>query len=168
MITSRVKGAGNVFPLRSFRGVYFFLLAAVWGMIGTSCSDTSAITFIPENDCWDSEQVWTFELEQKEAEGMEIRLRFTDAYPFSNLYLKLEVEGPQGWKQSYRQTETFIDPYGNWQVEQKGSYFPVIFSSFSNLDLPAAGTYYFRLTHDMRKEPLCGIQQLELALNSEQ
>ncbi len=133
-----------------------------------ACSEEGIEILRPEGACWKAEEVMTFDLEKEAAQKLEVQLLFTDDYSFSNIYLRLEVNGPDGWQKSFRQTETFLDPLGNWQVEQKGKLFPYTFTAFTGLELPADGKYSFRLTHDMRQEPLCGVEAIIARLSRDQ
>lgn len=148
--------------------IFYLLLGMVASLV--SCGGKDGVHRInPENTCWEAKEALSFEIDHGGGQfPLEIALLFTDDYPFSNLYLKLEVTGPEDWKYEDLKTETFIDPLGNWMVAQQGNNFPYTFSSFSNLELPSAGKYHFHLSHNMRKDPLCGIQAVTARINSGQ
>lgn len=146
-----------------------FFLGVIIACILSSCSPEGISQINPENDCWEAKDALSFDITHEGGQfPLEIALLLTDDYTFSNLYLKLEITGPAEWKYEDLQTETFIDPLGNWQMDQKGNSFPYIFSAFSNLELPQQGTYHFRLTHQMRKDPLCGVKAVSANINSGQ
>lgn len=133
------------------------------------CAPDAISSLKPKDTCWGDSEILSFEIEHTGGQfPLEIALLFTDDYAFSNIYLKLQVKGPEDWTFDDFQTETFIDPLGNWQMEQKGNAFPYLFTSFSDLELPQAGTYHFELSHFMRKDPLCGVKMVSAHIKSDQ
>ena len=135
----------------------------------SACSEAGLAGISPDKACWQARDQLSFEIEHEGGRfPLEVALSSTDDYGFSNLYLKLEASGPRSWSKEIRFSETFIDPMGNWLIEQDGSVFPYLFSSFGDLELPHPGKYTFTLTHDMRKDPLCGVKQIQARIKTEQ
>jgi gliding motility-associated lipoprotein GldH len=116
-----------------------------------------------DEECWayPDSLSWEQELAGERLEMM-VLLKFTDAYNYRNLYLRLHLQGPNGLDTVLRRTETFIDPLGNWEVEPQGSQIPYAFTSFEKIPIPKAGTYRFSLSQDMREDTLCGIASVRV------
>jgi len=142
----------------------YFLIGCLALCLLAGCSSGDLGSFKPQDSCWNSQQSILFELDLAENETFpaDVFIALTDEYSFSNMYLKLSWRSPDGKTDFIRFSENFIDPIGNWQVEKSGSIYLIPFQSFSQLQFAQGGLYQFELTHDMRKELLCGVKRVEV------
>lgn len=88
---------------------------------------------------------------------MYLDIRNTTDYNYSNLFIFLDIEFPDG--RILRDTLECLlaDRRGNWTGSGVGTLRLNSFLFRDDVWFPATGTYLFRLTHGMRNEWLTGI-----------
>lgn len=88
---------------------------------------------------------------------MYLTIRNTTDYPYSNLYLFLDIEFPDD--RAFRDTLECIlaGKDGKWTGKGFGKMRSQAFLFRDEVWFPVAGTYTFRLQHGMREESLRGI-----------
>ena len=92
-----------------------------------------------------------------------IQVRNNNQYPFSNLWLFLDVKMPDGTVRSDTINIVLADFYGRWLGAGISLY------SFShlykqNIQFPDTGTYIFTIRQGMRSDILSGISEIGIRL----
>jgi gliding motility-associated lipoprotein GldH len=122
----------------------------------------------PEGACWEMHDslVLPFSVSDTTlAWNLTFPLRFTDDYPYSNLYVQLATYTPSG--ESGKATYRFrlMDELGNWDGEYAGSAIRYVAAVGPGIKFNQLGDYRLVLRHFMRDETLCGIQSAGIALD---
>ncbi|WP_306641540.1 gliding motility lipoprotein GldH [Sanyastnella coralliicola] len=122
------------------------------------------------NGTWDANDPGVFEFEISDTTQkytMLMNLRHTEAYPYSNMYVFMQLDFPNG-KKSVDTLECLLaDPRGKWGGRSMGDLVdhriglrqknePVIF--------PLKGTYKVTITQAMREDPLREVMDIGFAL----
>ena len=128
----------------------------------TSC-DNSVLyeeNFAVDDNGWHTDDVKTFNFNIQDTLSplnLFVNLRTSTDYPYSNLYVFLYSQYPQG--NSFKDTLEFIlaDPKGKWFGESSGTVieFKGLISSGARFE--HAGEYTFKIGHAMREEVLVEI-----------
>ena len=111
-------------------------------------------------DGWEKNQPLVFEIPVADTTGlhtMHFLLRHTTDYPFSNLYVFLDIEFPDN--RIMRDTLECIlaDRTGKWTGKGFGRIKSSEYLFRDNVWFPDSGTYTIRIRHGMRTNPLPGI-----------
>lgn len=98
---------------------------------------------------------------------VSLRLRHTSEYPYSNLFLFRDVLSET--QTEYRDTvEITLSNSGSWVGKGIGALKTINLPYHQNgVKFPRPGNYRFVFYHGMRDEPLKGIKDLALVINSE-
>lgn len=133
----------------------------VTGVLTVSCDST--VIYEDNQACagnvWKYDDIKTFQFEIKDTlspMNIKVNLRTTIDYPYSNIYMFLYSDYPNG--ESFKDTLEFMmaKPDGEWLGENSGTV--VEFSSLIGQGVfSKAGTYVFKLQHGMRENDLAEI-----------
>lgn len=94
---------------------------------------------------------------------LQFGLRHSDDYPFSNLYLFVELEYPNGKTLTDTLECPLASPDGRWYgdgrhwIDQRIGY-------KRGVAFPMGGDYTMKVVHAMRRDPLPGLGQIRFAL----
>lgn len=131
-------------------------------LVFTSCDSTviyeqnQAI----DNATWKASEKVQFEFEMKDTTTLHnfyINLRNGENYPFSNIYVFVEMEFPNG-KKSIDTVECYLaDPTGKWIGSGTGSIYDNRFLYQHGKQFPLSGRYKVNIQQGMRVEELTGI-----------
>ena len=95
---------------------------------------------------------------------IDLGLRHSSSYDFSNLYLIVSIQGPNG----AQVVDTLSFPLASGQGEWYGKGFAdtkdLVLPYRTQAQFADTGEYLFTLQHGMRQDPLEGIKQLSLEL----
>lgn len=95
-----------------------------------------------------------------------LNLRHTEAYPFSNLFLFMELRFPNG-KMSVDTLECVLaDPKGRWTGRASGSLVDHRIIINQRAIFPLKGDYTVRITQAMRKDPLKEVTDVGFAVEA--
>lgn len=96
--------------------------------------------------------------------NLYINLRYTNDYPYSNIYLFVQTRFPDG--QFYRDTVEYVlaDPSGKWLGKGLGKIKDNRYPFRKGIHLPEKGTYFFRIEQAMRENYLKGIHDVGLRI----
>jgi gliding motility-associated lipoprotein GldH len=129
---------------------------------------------VPEG-AWDREFQPTFEFEIADTinkHDVFIDVRHTGEYPFSDLFLFVELEGPGG--RALRDTVECLlaDPTGRWYGKGLGFIFADRYQAHVlyklNNRFPASGRYSIKLEQAMRTEVLEGVLDVGVSVERSQ
>ncbi|MCH1583457.1 MAG: gliding motility lipoprotein GldH [Flavobacteriales bacterium] len=106
----------------------------------------------------------TFEVENPEhRHDLQLGLRHNDQYPFSNLYLFVQLTYPNGKTLTDTLACPLAGPDGRWYG--KGSdWIDHRIGYKKGVGFPLAGIYTLDVVHAMRQDPLVGISDLRFAM----
>lgn len=113
--------------------------------------------FSVANDGWHSDDIKTFQFDIQDTLSpldLYINVRTSTDYPYSNIYLFLYSEYPDGY--SDKDTLEFIlaEPNGKWLGESSGTVVENKMLISRGGRFASSGTYTFKLEHGMREEVL--------------
>ena len=89
-----------------------------------------------------------------------IDLSHTGDYPFSNIYLFVDIEFPNGKNRVDTVHITLADRTGKWYGSGLGDMTSLGVTFKSGIAFPITGDYRVTITHGMRNDPLEGITDL--------
>lgn len=131
-----------------------------------SCGDINALVSLePEQQCWKISNRIEASIEHTGgALSLPVMIELDDDYPFSNLYLKVSLSSAGTQDTSWTQTQTFVDPLGNWSVPSSGGVHAIRHTILMDAVFPA-GNYSLSLGHYMRPERICGVHSVSILSN---
>lgn len=119
------------------------------------------------NQCWEQKNKIKFEVDVTSTDlsyDFWVDFRHNDNYPYSDIYLFLDIEFPNG--KSSHDTIHYImqEPGGKWLGENSGSLVENHVMIKSNSKFPVKGKYKMSLQHAMRDDKLDGIEDVGLVI----
>lgn len=142
------------------------LLVCIGGFI-SSCTDN--IMFVEnqnmENNTWRSDDIKTFKIDVTDTISrlnIFVNLRTTVDYPYSNIYVFLYSEFPDGTIDKDTLEFLLAEPDGKWLGENSGTIVEFKGLIASGGRFSVAGEYIFKLQHAMREEELSAIIDIGL------
>ncbi len=110
--------------------------------------------------------VFTFEIDNTEQPyDFLLHLRHAESYPYSNLYLFLQLDFPNG-KKSVDTLECILaDPSGQWRGNRTGQLVDHRIVMNQRRIFPLKGTYHVRIRQAMRENPLPDIHDVGFTLS---
>lgn len=121
----------------------------------------NSVTF--ENGVWDKDVPAVFEMEHPDTSRVvDVGMTFMhdETYPFSNLWLFLEVHGPKGTVQIDTLEFLLAETDGQWLGKKKGDQLEVSALYQYGVKFSEAGSWSFKITQGMRHPQLEGIHQV--------
>ena len=118
-----------------------------------------------ENALWKSNNMATFDFTIKDTISyydILVNLRNNDSYEYSNLYLFVSIDFPNGKKHIDTLNAILADPTGRWVGSGIGDIYDNQFILVDNLAFPISGEYQVNVVHAMRKKDLQGIENIGL------
>ena len=119
---------------------------------------------------WAGEDALSFQWEVSDTlqrQDVILDLRHAQDYPFSNLYLFLTYEFPNGKTRTDTVACTLADELGRWRGSGFGDLMDQRFMLQSQVAFPLSGTYRLEIAHGMRRDPLTGLANVGLRLESD-
>jgi gliding motility-associated lipoprotein GldH len=89
-----------------------------------------------------------------------VDVRHTGDYPFSNLYLFLDLTYPNGKHRMDTLHCTLADERGRWYGSGLGDIVDHRIEYKSDIQFPVSGEYSLSITHGMRLDPLDGVTDM--------
>lgn len=118
---------------------------------------------------WAGEDALSFQWEVSDTlqrQDVILDLRHAQDYPFSNLYLFLTYEFPNGKTRTDTVACTLADELGRWRGSGFGDLMDQRFMLQSQVAFPLSGTYRLEIAHGMRRDPLTGLTNVGLRLEA--
>lgn len=145
--------------LKNFRQIIFF---GAMILLATSC-DSNRIyeeNFTVENNTWLADDIKTFEFEITDtmsALDLYVNVRTTTDYPYSNLYVFLYSDYPNGYTDKDTLEFILAQQDGKWLGESSGTVVENQILISRGGRFPTAGKYSFKIQHAMREDALAEI-----------
>ncbi len=146
----------------------FLLIPAVLCLLGACNQDRVYERYSPvgENG-WHKDSVMAYAFTTKDSAQnytLSFNLRNTVDYPYSNIWLFITLDPPQG--NTLSDTVEFIlaDPSGQWFGRGYGKFRDNKLPYRQNVYFPKPGTYIFKIQQGMREEVLKGIHDFGISI----
>jgi gliding motility-associated lipoprotein GldH len=123
---------------------------------------------LPESG-WQIKDVKLFELQVADTSlpvNFYINVRHADGYPYSNLYLFIKTNFPDGKKASDTLECILADEKGQWLGDGLGDIYDNQILFKRNVRFPQSGKYTFEMQHGMRLENLPLIMDVGLRIEN--
>jgi gliding motility-associated lipoprotein GldH len=150
----------------------FLINTSIAGLILLLSCDSSRVFEVNkriENGAWSSQRAMHFEVQIQDTvspHNIFINLRNSGNYGYSNLFLFVETTAPSG--QSLVDTlECYLaDETGKWYGNGLGNIYFLQVPFKQNVIFPLTGIYTFDVVQAMRTDPLEGIEDVGLRVES--
>ena len=156
--------------LPSPKGIFYLTLGLVFF---NSCGDfpvyNSSIEIEP--DGWSIDNPASFEWDIVDLDlkyDALIDIRHNSDYPYSNLYLFLELTRPNGHQKLDTLECKLADERGRWYGSGIGDIIDHRVSFKENFEFPIHGKYRLKIEHGMRQDPLVGVTDIGLRIEKSQ
>ncbi len=116
---------------------------------------------------WNSNQPAKLEFEVKDTlafHNFYITMRNGENYPYSNMFVFVEMEFPNGKKSTDTVECVLADPTGKWYGEGSGSIYDNRILYKTDRRFPLAGRYKINIYQAMREEELPGVYDVGFRL----
>ena len=148
---------------------FITILLIVCGL--TSCFDMPhySESLAVDSSGWSSSDTIKFDLSISDSTqrfNSHIDLSHTRNYPFSNLYLFIDITYPNSKHRVDTLECVLSDNRGRWYGSGLGEMVNHRIDYFNDIAFPLTGDYEIAITHGMRSEPLEEITDLGLRLES--
>ena len=94
-----------------------------------------------------------------------VDIRHDERYKYSNLYLFIDLNFPNGKVSTDTLELTLADASGEWLGAGAGSLYEIGFKFKDRKKFPLSGIYNIRLRHGMREPEIEGITDVGLSIN---
>ena len=156
--------------LPSPKAIFYLTLGLVFF---NSCGDfpvyNSSIEIEP--DGWSIDNPASFEWDIVDLDlkyDALIDIRHNSDYPYSNLYLFLELTRPNGHQKLDTLECKLADERGRWYGSGMGDIIDHRVSFKENFEFPIHGKYRLKIEHGMRQDPLVGVTDIGLRIEKSQ
>jgi gliding motility-associated lipoprotein GldH len=99
--------------------------------------------------------------------NLSINVRNRGDYPYSNLWLFVDITAPDHTKISDTIEYQLALPNGKWIGKGTGGIYSTQFPFRENVTFPTPGNYTISVRHAMRTNPLTGISDIGLAVKKQ-
>ncbi len=116
---------------------------------------------------WNKDSVLVFPVSFDDEQGsynLYLNVRNSGDYEFSNLWLFVTIQAPDGNTLTDTIEFQLADPTGRWLGKGIGDLFDNQFSYKQNVHLPASGDYLFSISQGMRANNLKGISDVGISI----
>ena len=117
---------------------------------------------IPESE-WIKETSFSHEIDMSDQSGlidMKLEIRHAGNYPYSNLYIFLKSEFPDGKARVDTIECLLARPTGEWYGSGLGDLYSLSIPFRKNVQFNQKGIYKMELSHGMRQDTLLGITDI--------
>lgn len=142
-----------------FKGLIFFG-AIIFFVASCDSNRIYEENFTVENNTWNVDDIKTFEFEITDtmsALDLYVNVRTTTDYPYSNLYVFLYSDYPNGYTDKDTLEFILAQQDGKWLGESSGTVVENQILISRGGRFPTAGKYTFKIQHAMREDALTEI-----------
>ncbi|QCX01801.1 gliding motility lipoprotein GldH [Aggregatimonas sangjinii] len=144
---------------------FFIVLLAFASLVSCDTGLVKSEFKATTNGVWekDNQIEFTFsELDSLAQYNMFINVRNDDTFPYNNLFLIAELNGPDGSVEKDTLEYQMADPDGTWLGQGYGSLKENKLWYKENIVFPSSGVYTLKVAHAMRKNgKVNGVEQLQ-------
>ncbi len=145
------------------------VISLVLSLFLVSCFDLPyySKSYVVDSSGWESTDSLRFNFHISDSTNRydcAISLSHTGNYPFSNIYLFVDFEFPNGKNRVDTLHITLADRTGVWYGSGLGDMTSLDVTLHSGITFPITGTYVVTVIHGMRRDPLEGVTDLGFRL----
>lgn len=149
-----------------------FFISVLFVVLGfTSCDNTRVYESWKDMPSlmWhkDSAHVVAFNIEDSTSfYNMNVGIRNTNSYPYRNLWLMVDISGPECFCYQDTVRIDLADNSGRWLGERSASFYSYVVPLYKKLLFSNAGEYVLSIKQGMRKDELEGVVSLGLRVET--
>jgi len=124
-----------------------------------------------DSDGWHKDSILNFDFEienSNQSYNLLLNVRNIEAYPFSNLWLFVDIIAPDSTSVRDTLEYTLAYPNGKWTGQGSSGVYNNSFVFRSNVFFPVQGNYRFVIQQAMRNDLLKGITNVGLRIEKKQ
>lgn len=146
--------------------LFFFIVVSIYG-----CSDANgwlSKSASVENSVWHKERALNMSFDISDTIRLFdfiVDIRHNDRYKYSNLYLFVDIQFPNGKVSSDTLELTLADATGEWIGTGAGSLYEVGYTFKDRKKFPLSGVYNVSFRHGMREDEVEGITDVGLSID---
>jgi gliding motility-associated lipoprotein GldH len=143
------------------------LFSAMLLMLASCRKKTEFEEFVAIPDAWNNSNLVHFNVNITDTvtpQNVYISVRHSGKYEFSNLYLFVTAESPNGNIKRDTVEMVMADEHGKWQGKGAASVFTLYYPYKTNIRFPAAGIYTFTIEQAMWIRDLKNISNIGLMI----
>lgn len=136
----------------------FGILILIGGLAACSSSETLVLQRFGD-ECWDMQDTVKASWMVADTGLFELQVQavYSPEYRYQNIHFSIEMETATGGKETHIVGDTLMDALGVWKSADYASTTNPV-----RLHIAEAGTYTFRLSHQMREAALCDVKKVAL------
>lgn len=151
------------------KGILSIFLLAAFAVCFSSCDNAVVYehAYPVESGVWNVKDVKSFEFNVEDTlqlYNFYVTVRNGEEYPYSNLYLFIEMEFPNGKKSMDTLECPLADPLGNWYGSGLGKIYDNRILFRERKKFPLSGNYKLEIHQAMRQDNLEGIYDVGFRL----
>ena len=143
------------------------LFSAMLLMLASCRKSAEYEDFVTISDAWNSRNLVHFNVNIRDtvtSKNVYISVRHSGKYEFSNLYLFVTAESPNGNIKRDTVEMVLADEHGKWQGKGAASVFTLYYPYKTNVRFPVAGIYTFTIEQAMWIRDLKNISNIGLMI----
>lgn len=147
------------------------LISLVFLLVLTSCkSDTEQIKMVSVNSSWKANEAKKIVMDVQDIQtpkNIIFVVRNNNEYPYSNIFLIADIQ-KEGSKKKQTDTVNYVmaESNGKWLGKGFGGTKEILFLYKTNYRFLEKGKYIFEIKQGMRKNPLLGIEDIGIKIES--
>jgi gliding motility-associated lipoprotein GldH len=159
--------------IKSIQLLKFFLVGILSLLVVISCDKNRVYEQYRsvESAGWHKDTLLNFDFEidnSNQAYNLLLNVRNVEAYPFSNLWLFVDIIAPDSTSVRDTLEYTLAHPNGKWTGNGASGVYHNNFMFRSNVFFPVKGNYRFVIQQAMRDDMLKGITNIGLRIEKKQ
>ena len=136
-----------------------------------SCQNQTKILFDKskpiQDNAWlikDKKEYWLEVNPEKTLVKLDLNLRITNEYKYSNLFILFRIYGPHKEMETKRLEFKLADTHGDWLGSGSGGIYTFRIPLTDSYTFSQKGVYKFEIEQDMRDNPLRGVVDIGLRI----
>ena len=154
------------FQMKGIRNIFFACAIFISMLLGMSACDNTRVY-----ESWkdiellgwheDSLCVFPFSIEKTNLSyNINLGVRNTNIYPYQNMWLILDISGPENFNYQDTVKVNLADNTGKWYGKRSASFYSYVLPLYGGLNFSKSGDYTISVKHGMRTEELPGVVSL--------
>ncbi|MCF0189795.1 MAG: gliding motility lipoprotein GldH [Marinilabiliaceae bacterium] len=154
----------------SFLHKYIYLISLLM-LVSTGCVDRNCVyneyIALP-NVGWNSDSLAVFypdQIDKGQRYDVLLQLRTQNSYPYSNLWLFVDIEAPDGHVVRDTIECMLAEPNGKWLGDGWGSLYSIQIPLMRDVAFKEPGRYGYRFSQAMRDSSIIGVHSIGLKID---
>ncbi|MEN8225511.1 MAG: gliding motility lipoprotein GldH [Bacteroidota bacterium] len=151
--------------MKKYKTLWLFLLIATLALAACDPGRIYDQSYAIDGEGWDRDTVFHYEVSIEDSlqlHNFYIGIRNNTDYPYSNIYIFMTTEFPNGHATTDTIECILADKGGRWLGDGTGRIKDNLIMLQHSLRFPINGKYHFYLEQGMRESPLVGIEDIGL------